>query len=212
MRSRLDWYGKLLQLYPRAYRDTYTGQMQQTLRDMLHDQPSRLGREAIWLRTLADTGVSLVKQHAYATADFRTPDYLRRASIIAAFLVLPFVVAVVVNSIVVAATGRGLYQTWAWSTPVLTAWVLVLPAAAVLLSIATYIYFWVHLPERSVLGRLATTAKTWPFATAGIVGVGILCTLVFHDSVHCVAQNPIRTVRNASQTWQCIQDGTFGGN
>lgn len=56
-------YGTLLHAYPRSFREHYGPTMEQTMDDLLGDEPSRRGRAMIWARTLADLPVSAAKEY-----------------------------------------------------------------------------------------------------------------------------------------------------
>ena len=59
--SRL--YRLMLNAYPKAYRDRYSGPMEQLFRDQLRQADSAAGFLAIWCRTLADWAVSVPLRH-----------------------------------------------------------------------------------------------------------------------------------------------------
>ena len=216
MPSRFPLYERFLSLYPKAYRDLYGRQMVQTLSDMLDDQPKTLGRLAVWTRVSADLPISVINQNALAFGGsfmHEMPGYIKRNAVISAVLLAPFMLAVTLNALDVALHGRNLYQSWAWATPVLTAWVLWLPVIAFLIACASYLQF--ALSKKSgtpLLRALFDVKRTWPIVLTGMTGLGILFILQFHDSAHCWIQNPVYFVTKFHQTWQCTADGYIGGS
>ncbi|HEX7368312.1 MAG TPA: hypothetical protein VF261_01495 [Candidatus Saccharimonadales bacterium] len=216
MRSRFAWYAWLLRLYPKAYREKYADQMVQTLGDMLDDQPTRAGKMFVWLRIAWDLPVGIVSQNTLALGDSvsrETPGYVRQSGLLAMFLLLPFFAAVVANEMAVLLMGHTLYGSWLWSTPVLMAWVLVLPAIACAVAAAGFVRY--VLPGRgraaSFLRRIGDIKRTWPVVVVGLCALGIICMLFFHDSVHCWVQNPVHFAAHIHETWQCTTQGFLGG-
>lgn len=56
-------YRIMLHLYPKSYRQEYGEQMLQTLQDMLDETTGSLDRLAIWLRVIAETPLSVIKEN-----------------------------------------------------------------------------------------------------------------------------------------------------
>ncbi|HVS58152.1 MAG TPA: hypothetical protein VHD60_00225 [Candidatus Saccharimonadales bacterium] len=207
LRERFPLYNKLLHLYPVGYRKEYGEQMLQTLADMLDAQPSHTS--AIWARTALDFPLSVLKQQLIYTGDTmatQMPDYIKRNALLGTWLVAPFFVFIILNSLV----GQRLHDTILWHTNVLFAWLVVLPSLAALFNLAALLR-WMNAHRRETKQgtwrMLADVRRYWPAAALAIVGVGILGLVFFHDSVHCVIGNPVRILHNPHQTLRCIQRG-----
>lgn len=205
LNKRFPHYSKLLALYPAAYRKKYGEQMLQTLADMLDDASSPASRAAIWTRTVLDLPISLIHQQlSYASHAFaqETPSYVKRNALIAALLLVPFFVIVVANDL----TAHGLYRTWLWHDHVLFAWIVALPALALGISLVTFIGWLVQNRRKQSFWRNVLDVRhSWPLLVVGVIGLGIIGLVLFHDSVHCLTGNPIREVRNPRATWHCIE-------
>jgi hypothetical protein len=144
MRNRFVIYQQLLKLYPKPYREKYAEQMVQTLSDMLEDQTSGSGKTLVWLRAYGDLPLTIISQSALALGDnfmTQTPTYIKRNGIIAALLLVPFVAAAIADSLDMAINHQSLQHSWAWSMPVEMSWLLILPALAVLLALASYLCY-----------------------------------------------------------------------
>lgn len=102
MRKRFPIYTRLLSLYPKTYRQEYGSQLEQTLADMLDDEPSRFGRLYIWSQVALDFPVTVYQQNIMALRGNKTmqkyvPKLSKRAF-----------VGILVAAI--AAMGLGFYQ------------------------------------------------------------------------------------------------------
>lgn len=215
MPSRFPKYERFFKLYPARYRKEYGGAMLQTLADMLDDQPTRAGKLRVWLRTSVDLPISVAHQNAMALGDnvmHQTPQYIKRNGIIAGTLLIPFAAALTANGFDKAMNNHTLYGSWVWGKPALTAWIIILPALAFLLAFVSYILFIVSHPKVNLFKRLFDVERVWPVAITGIIGLGILFMVYFHDSVHCWVQNPVHFVTQWHQTWTCTERGSFFGN
>lgn len=210
MVHRFPRYEKLLGLYPKAYRDKYARPMTQTLADMLGDQTNTRGKILVWLRVSLDLPVSIMNQNSLALGgnDMReTPNYIRRNGIIASALLVPFVLAILAGSL-----DHQLHNSWLWRTPALVVWVALLPALAFLLAVSSYILYAASSSLRqNWMSRLFDIKHTWPVVLTGLVGLGIIGLVLFHDSAHCVADNPYKEAHNFNQTLQCTKRGFLGG-
>jgi hypothetical protein len=212
MASKL--YTALLRAYPKAYRDKYADAMTQTLQDMLADQPSKTARAGVWLQTLSNLPLSITRQQLLALGNnlmHETPGAVKKTGAFSGVLLLPFFGALVANEVSQAFFGHALYHTWLWSMPVLTAWILILPAAAFIVAGITYLSFVATGHRRSVLTRILDIKRLWPVMVALLCGFSILMLLGFHDSAHCVMGNPIRELHNPRSTLQCVSNGFLGG-
>lgn len=138
-----------------------------------------------------------------------TPAYVKRNSMIGAALAVPFFL--VVASGLTHNEGRALSG---WSSFVAGLCLIGMPAVAVVLNAGSYVT-WFSAPaqrSKSVLGRFADVRHTWPMLLAAGVSALLLAVVLFHDSTHCLAGNPVRELHNPHQTWQCITSGFLGGN
>lgn len=61
--KRRDVYGKLINIYPRTFRNYYGPTMVQTFDDMLAGEKTQMGRIKVWTRALLDLPSSAVKEH-----------------------------------------------------------------------------------------------------------------------------------------------------
>lgn len=215
---RFKIYCQLLKLYPESYREKYAQQMTQTLGDMLEDQTSRRAKELVWFRAFADLPAKIISQNALALGGnlmSQTPNYIIRNSLIASLLIMPFFAALIANGLDKAINHHDLHQSWVWSTPVLTGWILVLPALAFIICLVSYVLFVAKsTSNRSIAGRIFDLKRTWTIMLAGLIGLAIIFFLLFHDSAHCWLKGPSHTFRNfhqLSETWQCTSEGFLGG-
>lgn len=211
--DRFPIYSRLLWLYPRPYRDTYGEQMLQTLADMIDNDPTQTGRIRIYTHAMVDLPMSLLNQQAQYIGGImvnETPRYIRRNSLIAGSLLVPFFGALIANALSKLIGGQTLYNNWLWQAPVLTIWVLWLPVLASLITVITAIvYIWRQskIEHGHTFKTLLNIRQDWPLLIVATVGLGILAIVLGHDSAHCIAGNPVREVQQWHQTWHCIQQG-----
>lgn len=202
--KRFPRYSKLLHLYPAGYRKQYGEQMLQTLADMLDD--SERSRSEVWSRLILDFPFSVIKQQLSYTGEAMTnttPVYIKRTAVLGAWLVAPFFVFVILNSLM----HNRLHQSWAWHSDALFIWLVLLPSLAAIFNLGALLR-WVQTRRKIGAWRaLLDIRSNWPVLAMAIVAVGILGVVFFHDSVHCVTGNPIRELHNPHQTWQCIARG-----
>src|SRR5579864_9154755 len=100
LEERFPLYNWLLKLYPPAYQKQYHEQMLLTLADMLDDRDNN--KFAVWLRTALDLPLSLVKQNLIYVGDIMAHDtqpYVKRNSLVGAFLIVPFFLFLIMNSL-----------------------------------------------------------------------------------------------------------------
>lgn len=203
LQRRFPRYSRLLRLYPLAYQKRYAEPMLQTLADMLDDPSS--SRTAVWANVAADLPLSLVRQQFIYLGDImthQTPSYIKTTSIISALMLVPFISAVVTNALV----PSHLYNSWLWHYRILMVWVLILPALAAALSLATFAVWSVGRYRRgtSFWRSVADISHNWPMLLLAAAGLFIVALVLFHDSVHCVTGNPVTELQNWHQTWRCI--------
>ena len=198
--KRFPRYSRFLYLYPSGYRKEYGEQMLQTLADML-DDPER-HRISVWAQLGLDFPFSVIKQQLTYTGEVMatdTPLFMKRSALVGTGLLLPFFVLLTLNGLM----HNRLQHSWVWNSWFLFLWIIFLPICAVTVNVLA-----LHRKDRlrSVL-RPSAWRSNWPALIVLLLGLGILALVFFHDSVHCVAGNPIRELHNPHQTWQCIQRG-----
>lgn len=205
--KRFPRYSRLVRMYPKKYQQEYSDQMLQTLADMLDDAQTKRKRTLIWTRVTLDLPVSIMKQQLTSGGEVMwrdTPDYIKYNAVVAAVLLLPFFVLLLLDAV----TAHALYHTWLWKTPVLATWLIVMPAAAFVLSTGTLVrWAFVRIQQGGVGYRkvLFDFRHNWTMLTAIVLSLGIIALAFGHDSVHCVTHNPITEARNWHNTWRCIQ-------
>ncbi len=213
-KKRFPAYSRLLTLYPPAYRAVYQEQMLQTLTDMLDSAPTRSARTAIWIRVGVDFILSLGAQQLQYIGGImqnEMPRYIKRTALLSGVLLLPFFIAVFANMIDQLVNHQSLYQSWVWSTPIITLWVLWLPRLALAIAGAgLLVYLWqrIHSAHRSWLQALTEVQYSWPLLAVVMLSLGIFVFLYGHDSAHCIVGNPIHTFEHAKQALTCIQEGS----
>lgn len=86
----------LVRLYPEGYRDEYGDQIEQTAADMVAGAPNAVARWSIYIHLLVDVPMSAAVARLQYAGGFMqaTPRYLKRSSLIAVALVLPFFAAI----------------------------------------------------------------------------------------------------------------------
>lgn len=209
--KRFPRYSKLVALYPAAYKQKYGDQMLQTLADMLDHAPTKTQRIGVWARLSADFPPSIAHQQFSYIGGIMTnemPNYVRRNAAIGAAMLVPFMLALVANSVDRIVDHHALYHSWLWSMPLLAVWVLWLPMLAAVIALATLSVFLVRQSKArriSWLKVLFDIRHNWPLLAIGFIGIAILGMVFFHDSVHCITGNPIREIHNPHATLRCIE-------
>lgn len=90
---------------------------------------------------------------------------------------------------------------------------LVLPAVALLVSLLGFLVYTTTPAERtSRLHRVLDVRRTWPVLVPLAVAAGVIALLLFHDSAHCLMQNPIDSLTHFQRTWSCTTSGFLGGH
>jgi hypothetical protein len=209
LKSRFPVYSKILQLYPASYRQRYEKEMLQTTADMLDDAPSTLAKIGIWSRLALDLPLNVLKQQAvYAGGIMQDemPHFVKRNGLISGVMLLPFFAALSANSLDKLINNHTLFNSWLWRTPILGIWVIYLPTFALLLAGSTYLTYILKNPsKKSFINRILDIAHSWPVLLTGLIALGILFILVFHDSFRCWVQTPAHLASHWNQTWQCSQ-------
>lgn len=206
--SRFPRYRRLIQLYPKSYRDRFADPMLQTLADMLDNEVSGARRAAIWIRTSAELPVGLIRQNAInlgiATMD-QMPRYIKQNGLIAGLLLLPFVLALIANWLDKLIYNHTLYNSWLWSYPLLLTWVLILPALALVIALSSYAVYLRQSNGTSFFRTILDIRRNWPVTTVGVMATGIILMVFFHDSIHCLIHNPGYLAGHWGQTVSCIR-------
>lgn len=207
--NRFPLYSKLLAFYPKEYREQYGEQLLQTTADMLDEVNIPGSKLAIWTRVAIDLPFNIFQtqvQYAGGTMWNETPHYIKRNSLIGMVMLLPFMAALIANSLDKIINNHTLYASWLWKLPILRFWVLWLPEASFAFVAGTYIYF---LAERNksqqtnLIKRIGDIKRSWPIVVPGILAFGILFILAFHDSGQCWVHSPTYVTSHLSQEWQC---------
>jgi hypothetical protein len=205
--KRFPRYSRLLRLYPAAYRQQYSGQMLQTLADMLDDRANT--KTTVWLRTALDFPFSLVKQNILYMSNImthETPDYVKRSSLAGTVLLSPFFIFIILDSL----TSHSLYSGWFWHPWVVATWLIFMPGLAFFVSISTFLRWSAERKRNKQIGfrqSLFDWRRNWSMAAIVILSLGIIALAFGHDSVHCVAHNPIPEIRYWHTTLRCVQTG-----
>lgn len=212
LKKRFPVYARLLRLYPPAYRAAYGTQMLQTLADMLDDSPGATRHAAIWCRLAVDFPASVAQQQIHYVGGImahETPRYIKRNALVGAVLLVPFMLALLANSLDTLTHGQQLYNSWLWRTPVLALWVLWLPLAAAVLTLLSLVTFMIQSRAQYQSGEkrgiLADIGVSWPLLAVALAGLFVVAAVFGHDSVHCVTGNPVHELQSWHQTWHCIQ-------
>lgn len=204
-KSRFPRYAKFLKLYPAEYYKKYGHEILLTTADMLDEAKSRRERLLIWSSIALDLSANILRQqliYAGGVMANETPHYVKRNSIVAGALLIPFAVALTANALNKMIFGQALYHSWLWRTPVLSTWVLILPELALLLALSTYVFFIVRKNKNispSWVYRAVNLRRVWPMMIPAILALGILFIIAFHDSVQCWTNNPM----HIHQALQC---------
>lgn len=83
------WYGRLLRLYPRPFRERFAEPMAQTFTDLAHERGRvRQGLIGFVARTFAETSAGIIRENL-AHMTIQTKNYLRWVVITALFLAVP---------------------------------------------------------------------------------------------------------------------------
>ncbi len=203
-----------MRLYPRAYRERFSSEMEEVVGEMLAAAPSRAARARIWLAVVGEMPASLVVQHAnvlHFALRNETPRYVKHNAIVCGLLLVPFTLAIAANSISRMILGQDLNHSWLWSTPAIWLWAIWLPQAALIVAAVSWLaYIW-HGSARSRLSRAFDVRHGWPIMVSGMMAGAIIFMIFFHDSVHCWIQNPVTTVTHWQQTVLCSNGGVLGG-
>ena len=208
LEKRYPLYTALLRLYPKAYRQRYSQEILQATDDMLSNAPNRRSKLGVQAHLAMDLSLNAGKQQLNYVGDVmqsETPSYIKRNAIVASALLLPFLAALAANGLDRLINNRNLYRTWLWQTPVLRIWVIILPALAFLFVAASYIIFVIKstTSKQSWLKRIFDIRHMWPIILPGLIALGVLFIVEFHDSGQCWVQSPTHLATHLSQVWQC---------
>lgn len=202
----LRLYIKLLGLYPDQYRQHYTKQIRQTLQDILKHEPSKNKRHLILVKEILTLPLSAGEQYLITFSKQRHMSPKTIISLIALGLLIPFVIALLIDEISEFTTGGHLYNTWLWSRPVLLIWIVILPFISLVLALSTYLISLLRQRNKIHIGSLLAKRYWLPIVTI-VFSVGILCLVVFHDTVHCWLVGV-----DARNIISCTESGLLGGD
>lgn len=210
LRERFPVYSRLMRFYPTDYQNRYKQEILQTTADMLDDAPDQFAKVVIWFKLAVDLPLSIAKQNFAVVGGAMhndMPNYVKRNSLISAALLLPFFGAIAANATDKIINNTNLYHSWLWHSPALMLWVFYLPALAFLISFASYSLFIFKgtTMNKAWLKRAIDILHAWPTLVVGVVALGILAMVEFHDSTQCVFRSPLHAVSNTSQTLHCIE-------
>ena len=211
LERRFPIYSRLLKLYPPAYRRRYEQEMLQLTADMLDAAPSELTRLSIWSKLWLDVPAGIISENlAFATGPMSkdTPRYVKLASVLSSLCLLPFFVLLAANFADRMVFNQTLFHSWFWRMPQLGVWVLQLPVAALAVAGICYLAYALFGPKnsrRTWYLRAIDLRRAWPVILPLVVAIGILVLVLFHDSVHCWAQNPAYLVTHLSADWRCTE-------
>lgn len=207
--KRFPVYSKFIKLYPTQYKERYGDEILQTTADMLDDAISRRARLIIWTKLAIDLPMNLAKQQLQYVEGFmldECPKYIKRNSLIAGVLLIPFMVALLANGLDKAINDHTLYNSWLWKSPLIGLWVIWLPMLAFLIAMVSYLLF----VSKDIKGnhttwfkRLFSFRSSWPVLVPLIIALGILSIAMFHDDVQCLMHTPNYLVTHSQQTRQC---------
>ncbi len=186
-----------------SYQKRYKTQMLQTLADMI-DDPSN-SKTKIWMTVGFDMPISIVKQQLIFTGNIMTKEmssYVKQIGLFSALLLLPFFCLIAINSV----TANSLYNSWFWEPQVLAIWLIIMPAIALIVTTAAFIYL-LSNKKRAFWKNITDVRRNWPLTIVAVLSIGIITLAFGHDSVHCVVGNPVKEFRNWQTTWTCIKQG-----
>jgi hypothetical protein len=184
MSSPRSAYDLLLFLYPKSYREKYGDQIIQTIEDMLDNEPHVLRKASIWAKEIIVLPGNVLEQHMAVVAHRRnlTPNIL--IGLVALTLLVPFFVASVLDELSEYFANQHLYDSWFWSKPMLTIWVIILPMMSLFVSLAT----WAVLALRaSIKNRRVTLQfkKLRLIVIVALVSFGTLFITVVYNGFGC---------------------------
>lgn len=100
-------YRLSLHLYPKSYQREYGDQMVQTLEDLLEEATTSLDRTAVWLRVIAETPLSVIRENVNNIGEGNVSKFMKISNkrlviggVSLAILVMGFAIGVERNSIV----------------------------------------------------------------------------------------------------------------
>jgi hypothetical protein len=210
LEKRFPIYSKVIKLYPLAYRKRFGDEVMQTTADLLDEVPSLPGRLAIWAHLAVDIPLTIAKQQLHYAGGIihtETPRYIKRNSLFSGILLIPFFTALLANGLDKVINGQTLYRSWLWRMPFLGLWVLWLPEIAFLIFITSYLVYVCSPSAKRVgswHGRLADRKHLWPIMVPGVLALGVLILVAFHDSTQCLAHTPSYIIGHSTQTLRCV--------
>lgn len=203
--TTLKVYSAAQKLYPKKFQSDYSKVQIQTLSDLLDHTNSSGDRFKVWARVWADLAASiLVEQINYqgTTLMNETPKFLKTASLISGLMLVPFIVALFADGLSKVLDHRVAGVSWAMQFPLVALSVFVwLPEAALLLAFASFTVYLVR-GKANWPSRLSDIRHTWIIVVPGVMAVGILGLLAFHDSFQCVS--PSHLFGHSTNIVRCV--------
>lgn len=203
--KRFPVYSRLVKLYPSGYRREFGEQLLQTTADLLDDAQSTRERYSIWLHIVLELPVGIGRQQlkAAGTVMNETPQYIMQSSGLSVTLLLPFFLILLANVCSERLWHHSLHHSWLWTQFSIGIWAVFFPLLAFVATVCAFIQYGVTERRLPLQVRLKKVS-VWPLIVGGVISLGILSAVLFHDSAHCVTQNLIRAARNPQQTIKCI--------
>jgi hypothetical protein len=187
MNTLLTIYKQATRLLPAAYRDQYAEPMVQTLEDMMSGQPTRIARWKVWLRTMLDLPLTTAYQYIQigGITMSQAPDYAKRGTLLGAVLLLPFIVAVTLNSI------HPIPQHWSRMGYFS---IFIMPVIALLLSLAILVRLLMANDLWSRVKDIKQLQNNWMLLMVPLLALGMALFAFGHDSVHCVTDGHMHPI------------------
>jgi len=207
--NRFPIYSKVIKLFPPKYYKEYGRQILQTTADMLDNAPSSGAKLVIWTKLAIDLPINITKQQLQYSGGIymkETPTYVKISGILTGILLLPFFVALIANGLDKVINNHTLYNSWVWRYDFLRVWVLILPIIAVIVALVSLAVYVARSPEnrpKQLLGRVFDIKHNWPIVATGLVALGILFILRYHDSAKCLIQIPRHFLSHNNQSQVC---------
>ncbi|MFI5240441.1 MAG: hypothetical protein ACHQUB_01910 [Candidatus Saccharimonadia bacterium] len=216
--KKLKTYSKLTELYPKEFKESYQQPLIATTEDMIEGAKSSKQAKKLLRASYLDLPISIASEHFKVMENIlmhKTPLYIKRNGLIAGLLLLPFVAALLANSVDKVLYNHTLYHSWLWSFPYLRLWVVYFPTLALIItgiSFVTYLAQERSKQQTSLVKLFFDVRQNWPITLTGALALFVILALFFHDDAFCVVQNPISTLTHLNSTWTCLRTGFLGGH
>lgn len=209
LKKQFPIYSQLLKLYPQAYRQRYEQEILLAAADMLAEAPTRQARLAVRAQLAIDLPKNVGKQQLIALGEqgfTQLPNYIKYNGLVAALLLMPFVIALLANGVDKIFFGHTLQETRVWQRPYIGLWILYFPILALLLAVGSYVAYATQRgadAKQPVLKRLLDFRHFWPLLVTGVFAFGVLFVIFFHDSGQCWVHTPGYAITHLKQSLQC---------